>query len=266
MTRLTHVHLHEFCWAELRAADWRIAKPFYCALFNWDFDDELGANGQVYTNFKKQGDVVAGMYEMSEDKKAARTQSAWQSYVAVRDVDATIVKAQRLGGALQRGPYNIGEAGRMAIICDSGGAQLTIWQAKEHIGSRRVFEANTPYWHELTCRNRDVKELFYSKLFDWHSIHQNVDGIDYVIFSNDDHALAGMVEMTDAWSATTPSHWMIYFAVLDCDAMAKKAAGLGAKICLPPTDIPEVGRYAVICDPQGAFFSIIESKMDTITR
>jgi predicted enzyme related to lactoylglutathione lyase len=58
---------------------------------------------------------------------------------------------------------------------------------------------------------------------------------------------------------------MMYFAVLDCDAIVKKAAGLGAKVCVPPKDIPEVGRYAVICDPQGAFFSIIESKMDEIT-
>ncbi|CAM4062469.1 VOC family protein [Pseudoalteromonas byunsanensis] len=264
MTRLTHAHLHEFCWAELRAADWRIAKPFYCALFSWDFDDERGANGQFYTNFKKQDDVVSGMFEMAEDKKAARIQSSWQPYVAVRDVDASVATVKRLGGTLTRGPYKIGDAGRMAIVSDPSGAHLTLWQANEHIGSRRVFEANTPYWYQLASRNSQENETFYTQLFDWHSIHQTVEGLDYVIFSNDDHALAGMVEMTEAWSTNAPAHWMIYFAVLDCDAMAKKAAGLGAKICVQPTNIPEVGRYAVICDPQGAFFSIIESHMDVI--
>ena len=265
MSRLTYPHIHEFCWAELRAADWRIAKPFYCALFGWEFDDTRGANGDYYTNFNKQGDVIAGMYEMGESKKASREQSVWQAYVAVSDVDTTLAKAQALGGGILRGPFDIAEAGRMAVISDPGGAQLTIWQAKQHIGSRRAFEANTPYWHELACRHRDVKEAFYTQLFDWHAIHQNVEGIDYVIFSNDEHALAGMVEMTDAWGSKTPPHWMMYFAVLDCDAVAKKAAGLGAKVCVPPKDIPEVGRYAVICDPQGAFFSIIESRMDEIT-
>ncbi|BBN83113.1 glyoxalase [Pseudoalteromonas sp. A25] len=265
MSKLTYAHTHEFCWAELRAADWRIAKPFYCALFGWEFEDERAANGDFYTNFNKQGDIIAGMYEMGENKKAAREQSVWQAYVAVLDVEASVATAQALGGALVRGPYDIGEAGSMAIIADPGGAQLTLWQAKQHIGSRRAFEANTPYWHELACRNRDVKEAFYSALFGWHSIHQNVLGVDYVIFSNDDHALAGMIEMNEAWGSKTPPHWMMYFAVLDCDRVAKKAAGLGAKVCVPPTDVPDVGRYAVICDPQGAFFSIIESYMDTIT-
>ncbi|OHU86038.1 MULTISPECIES: VOC family protein [Pseudoalteromonas] len=265
MSRLTYAHIHEFCWAELCAADWRIAKPFYCALFGWEFDDERGANGDFYTNFKKQDDIISGMYEMGDEKKSARVQSVWQAYVAVMNVDASVAYAEKLGGKLVRGPYDIGEAGRMAVISDPSGAQLTLWQAKQHIGSRRAFEANTPYWHELACRNSKQNEAFYAQLFGWHSIHQTVEGLEYAIFSNDEHALAGMVEMTEAWSPTVPSHWMMYFAVLDCDAVAKKAAGLGAKVCVPPKDIPEVGRYAVICDPQGAFFSIIESKMDTIT-
>jgi predicted enzyme related to lactoylglutathione lyase len=55
-----------------------------------------------------------------------------------------------------------------------------------------------------------------------------------------------------------PPNWLVYFAVDDCDAKAQKAAELGANICLPPADIPSVGRFAVIQDPQGAAFAIIK--------
>ena len=55
-----------------------------------------------------------------------------------------------------------------------------------------------------------------------------------------------------------PSHWMVYFAVSDCDATAQKAAALGGQLVYGPADIPSVGRFAVVCDPTGAMFSIIK--------
>ncbi len=57
------------------------------------------------------------------------------------------------------------------------------------------------------------------------------------------------------WGQTPPS-WLIYFAVTDCDATAKKAGGLGGGTIVPPTDIPDAGRFAVLRDPQGAVFAI----------
>ena len=63
--------------------------------------------------------------------------------------------------------------------------------------------------------------------------------------------------MTEEWGEL-PSHWMTYFSVDDCDARAHKANQLGGKVCVPPTDIPPVGRFSVVTDPQGAVFSIIK--------
>jgi hypothetical protein len=64
--------------------------------------------------------------------------------------------------------------------------------------------------------------------------------------------------MTEEWEGIPP-HWMIYFAVADCDVMSEKATSLGGQVCVPPTDIPKIGRFAVITDPQGAVFSIMQS-------
>jgi predicted enzyme related to lactoylglutathione lyase len=55
-----------------------------------------------------------------------------------------------------------------------------------------------------------------------------------------------------------PPHWMPYFQVEDCDAAAANAAKLGGTVCVPPTDIPSIGRFAVLQDPTGATFSVIK--------
>jgi hypothetical protein len=67
----------------------------------------------------------------------------------------------------------------------------------------------------------------------------------------------GMLQMTEEWGDMPPS-WSVYFAVADCDATLKRAEELGGVALMPPTEIPEVGRFAVMQDPQGAFFTIIK--------
>ncbi len=54
-----------------------------------------------------------------------------------------------------------------------------------------------------------------------------------------------------------PPHWLVYFAVADCDASVERARTLGANVKVPPSDIPGVGRFAVLEDPQAAAFAII---------
>jgi predicted enzyme related to lactoylglutathione lyase len=79
----------------------------------------------------------------------------------------------------------------------------------------------------------------------------------YTSFMRDEHhPSGGMMQMTEEWG-DMPSHWMTYFAVEDVDAAAEQVEALGGRVCVPPTDIPDVGRFAVIDDPQGATFSIM---------
>ncbi len=70
--------------------------------------------------------------------------------------------------------------------------------------------------------------------------------------------MGGMLPMRgDQWQGVPP-HWMIYVTVADCDERAKHAAEIGGKVCVPPTDIPNTGRFSVISDPQGAMFALIQ--------
>src|SRR5436309_5521827 len=68
--------------------------------------------------------------------------------------------------------------------------------------------------------------------------------------------VGGMMQLTGDMQGV-PAHWMPYFAVDDCDATAAKAKSLGGQNYVPPTDIPNVGRFSVIADPQGASFAVI---------
>jgi predicted enzyme related to lactoylglutathione lyase len=67
----------------------------------------------------------------------------------------------------------------------------------------------------------------------------------------------------DQWQGVPP-HWMIYITVADCTERAARAGQLGGQICVPPTDIPNVGRFAVIADPQGAAFALIQMTAMTL--
>jgi hypothetical protein len=106
---------------------------------------------------------------------------------------------------------------------------------------------------------RDAKKAgeFYAQVFGWEGQVQQMGGTDYTTFYNQGNMNAGMIQMTAEWG-DVPPHWMVYLTVEDCDASVQKAESLGAKILMPPTDIPQVGRFAVLQDPQGAAFSIIK--------
>jgi predicted enzyme related to lactoylglutathione lyase len=108
----------------------------------------------------------------------------------------------------------------------------------------------------------DVKKAcaFYSSLFGW-SFKESSGAGPYTEFSNQEKEIGGMIPLSSMQNDGMPPAWSVYFAVENCDAAAEKARELGASLCVPPSDIPNVGRFAVIQDPQGAFFSIFEGSL-----
>jgi predicted enzyme related to lactoylglutathione lyase len=113
-------------------------------------------------------------------------------------------------------------------------------------------------WNELGTTNFEAASNFYTSLFDWKLKDSSVEGMAYHQFMADGgRMLGGMYQMT-AECGDKPSQWTPYVAVEDVDAKAKQVEALGGKICVPPTDIPTVGRFCVINDPTGATLSLIK--------
>lgn len=124
-------------------------------------------------------------------------------------------------------------------------------------------------WNELATTNLENCRKFYSELLGWNLKRSEAvgEGMEYVEFGTSENcSLGGMYQMTkeycNAEGEMMPPHWMSYIAVDDVDASAAKVWELGGKVCVPPTDIPNVGRFSVVNDPTGATFSLITLKAE----
>jgi predicted enzyme related to lactoylglutathione lyase len=112
-------------------------------------------------------------------------------------------------------------------------------------------------WHELMTTDPDAAVGFYSKVVGWKvRAHVGEQHPSYRLWMMGDAAMGGLMRLPDdARRMGAPPHWMPYVAVPDVDAAVRQAQGTGARLYVPPKDIPE-GRFAVLADPQGATFSV----------
>lgn len=124
------------------------------------------------------------------------------------------------------------------------------------MAEHEMSESGTFCWNELSTRDLGAAKKFYTELLGWQLEESNAVGMPYTEIVVGAQHIGGMYQMT-AEDGDGPSHWMSYVAVDDVDDRAKKAAELGGKVCVPPTDIPNVGRFCVITDPTGATLSLV---------
>lgn len=111
-------------------------------------------------------------------------------------------------------------------------------------------------WNELMTSNVQAAKTFYGALLGWEMQDVNMTGMAYTLLKLGGKEIGGIMAIPDQ-AAGTPPAWGAYVTVNDVDALLIRVEKLGGKICLPPQDIPDVGRFAVIQDPQGAMLSLI---------
>jgi len=247
-----------FCWPELSTTDVPAAKKFYSTLFGWTPDDAPTPDGGVYTMLKLGGQDVGAMGTMQDQQRKAGVPPHWMSYVAVTNADESAKKAASLGGKVIVAPFDVMDAGRMAVIEDPTGAVLSIWQPKSHPGATRMNEVGALAWTELYTRDPEKASAFYSALFNWQP--KPWEGpTPYTVFNfaGEERMAGGMLPMPDEMK-DVPPHWLPYFQVGNTDGTVARARELGANVVVPAMDVPKVGRFAIIADPQGASFAVIQ--------
>lgn len=112
-------------------------------------------------------------------------------------------------------------------------------------------------WFDLMTTEPDGAESFYGELIGWQTTNWEGEDFTYTMWANGGATLGGVVELPqEARSAGAQSHWLSYVAVGDVDAAVRRTEELGGSVLHPPTDIPSVGRFAVIQDPQGAAIAV----------
>ncbi|MEW6583230.1 MAG: VOC family protein [Actinomycetota bacterium] len=244
-------------WVDVLAPDVPAARAFYEGLFGWEGADQ-GPQAGGYVMWSLGGRAVAALSPMSAEMSEAGVRPAWTTYVTVDDADAAAQAAADAGGTVVMAPFDVFDAGRMAMLRDPTGGHIAVWQPNTHIGAGVVNEPGALCWNELTVRDVDAALPFYQRVFGWTVTSQDTpQGMPrYWELAAGGVPVAGCIEMDDRWPAEVPTHWMPYFAVADCDAAAARVTGLGGTVPVPPTDIPP-GRFAVCVDPNGAAFSVI---------
>ncbi len=114
-----------------------------------------------------------------------------------------------------------------------------------------------PCWYELGTSDLDGAERFYGAVLGWSVKDSGMEGFEYRLASHGGDLVAGMMSLA-AQEGTPPPNWTIYFAVDDCDAAAAAVDKAGGKVYQGPADIPNTGRFAVLADPQGAVFGVLQ--------
>ena len=263
MTQATLPAIGTFCWPELATRDLKAAQAFYGELLGWR-PSEVPTSMGSYVIFSIGERQTAGLCAQSEEQRQQGIPSNWLSYVSVSSADATVAKAGELGAQILVEPFDVMEEGRMALIQDPSGATFALWQAKHHKGVTAYLENNALCWTELATTNAKEAQSFYTRLFGWTAKPSTDPAMPYFEWVLEGVHFGGMMEINEEWGPVwkeIPSHWMVYFMVKDVDERTARAKALGARIRVSPRDIPKVGRFAVIEDPQGAVFSLFQGKL-----
>lgn len=246
-----------FSWPELSTSDQQAGVAFYRSLFGWDVNEQPTEPNETYSMFQMRGKSIGAAAGQRPEERQQGVPPHWNSYVTVSNADEAVKRAQSLGGNVLAPAFDVMDVGRMAVLQDPTGAVFQVWEAKKHIGAQILREPGALTWTELATNDTAGAKKFYTSLFGWKEKTSDGAGMTYTEFSVGDTPQAGMMAMTEQMTAMhVPPNWLPYFQVADCDATANKAKELGASLVVPPTDIPNTGRFSVIRDPQGAVFAI----------
>lgn len=240
-----------FCWVELATRAPEAAKRFYGAILGWTEQDVPTDYGIPYTHLLSDGQLVAALYEMAPEQGAF---PYWAAFVRVTDVQASAARAARLGGRIVMPVVESMGRGRMCFIQDPTRAVIGLWEPRRQLGAALDNAVGARRWCELQTRNVAVAAHFYRELFGW--IARPVDA-GYLQFELAGQAVGGMLQLDLEWGSM-PSNWSVCFGVADCAQIVAETQRHGGSLVMVPTSIAEVGRRAVLGDPQGAIFAALQ--------
>jgi predicted enzyme related to lactoylglutathione lyase len=247
-----------FCWAELTSSDPGAAMRFYCSLFGWQANvPPAGARG-AHATLSLDGHAVCAIARQPPRQREAGAPPLWNSYVSVTDADETLARVRELGGSAHSDAFEVGEAGRMAVVQDPQGAFFELWQARSRHGAGLVNAPGAPTWNELVSADPDAAAGFYSELLGWSSAPFDGAPLPYISLVNGGDSAAGIRALDGAGVAPG---WLVYFGSAALDADVARAQELGARLLEGPVQL-SVGRVATLADPQGAPFALFDGDFD----
>jgi hypothetical protein len=251
-----------FCWFELATNDPAAAKKFYGSLLGWTAEDvPMGPDG-AYTLFKIDGRDAAAGYMLRKADLERHVPPHWMPYIAVADADAAAARAAKVGGTVIAPPFDVMDLGRVAVLQDPSTAMFCVWQPKRNPGTGVAQQNGACVWADLNSNNPVRASKFYEELFGW----KIAAGKDMSPAGPDDYGhivngtdFIGGIAPRGTLPDGVPSHWLLYFQVADCDAAVGETTAAGGRVLMPATDMENVRKFAILSDPQGASFGVVQT-------
>ncbi len=248
-----------FSWADLSTSDQPAAKDFYSGLFGWEATDMPVGDGVVYSMMNSGGKPVAAISPQQQAQAEAGVPPTWNSYVTVTSADRAAERAGELGATVHAPPFDVMEAGRMAVIQDPQGAFFMVWEAGRHPGARRVNAHGALSWNELASPDVAASSKFYGDLFEWQIEPLEGMGMEYSTIRTAAGTSNGGIR--PALPPGTPPHWLVYLGIDDIDGGLSTVKELGGKALSEVIDMGP-GRFAAAQDPQGAVFALYSGRFE----
>ena len=186
-----------FSWPELATSDQKAGVAFYRSLFGWDVKEAPLGPGEIYSMFTLRGREAGAAYTMRPDEKQMGIPPHWNAYITVENVDASAKRAAELGAKVLAPPFDVMDAGRMAVLQDPAGAVFQIWQPNRSIGARVLNEPGALCWTELSTRDTKAAAAFYTQFLGWKA-KVGGDGVNaYTEFTpaGGEYPVAGMIDI-----------------------------------------------------------------------
>jgi predicted enzyme related to lactoylglutathione lyase len=251
-------HVGKVVFQELITPDLASSKRFYGELLGWEFKDMRLDNGTRYAEASLQGEIVGGM--IHRDMPAGeRRQPAWLTFISARDVDAAKATAVTQGARVLLAPRDVPLRGREAIFADPQGAVFAVVATSRGDTPERLAAPGEWIWSSLITTDPDTDAAFYQSLFDYEvfDLAPSSPGAQHLMFASGDFLRA---------SANTPPvsnpgihpHWINFIRVIDTSVIAANVLKLGGKVLAGPYTDRHGGQVAIVADPQGAIFGLME--------
>jgi hypothetical protein len=251
------------CWVDTWQPDADAAMKFYGRLFGWESDETADAPGDVkhYVCRLRGRDVAA----VASGPDVPTT--AWNTYVWVDDVHATVAKVQAAGGSVLREPFEALDGGRVAIVADPSGAAIGLWRPGDHGGAQLINEPGAWAMSMLVTPDPERAVRFYGEVFGWATESFGMGGAEFTMFTLPGY-VGGEPEQPVPRDVVAvlappgaadgaPAHWSVDFWIRDPDEAARITSEMGGQVLAEPFDVPDLGmRQAALADPQGATFTI----------
>ena len=259
------------CWIDTSQPDPAKAAEFYGPLFGWEIEESMpaGASGSYLMARIRGRDAAA----IGSQPEGAPPGAMWNTYIQVESADETTEKVKAAGGSVISEPFDIFDAGRMAVLADPQGAVFCVWQPKEMKGTQVDNEHGAINFNDLHTDDIEGAQAFYGEVFGWGALDMGGGNHTWTLKAYGDHleelnpgnrermkemgapeGFADVVASLGPVEGGQPPSWGVTFGVDSADDVAAKAKELGGEVLAGPFDAPWV-RLAIIRDPQGATFT-----------